>query len=77
MNQPAPSVRHRPPPADADWILDLALQLAAVDVASTVARTSAGLDLTVTVSQPGGMTTEIVVDEARYAELHWWAGPRG
>ena len=76
MNELAPDVRHRPPTASADWIRDLALRLTAADVTTAVARTSAGLDLTVTLSPPGGMATEIIVDEARYAELRWWVDPR-
>jgi hypothetical protein len=59
----------------ADWIHDVDAALSAAGLATQLQQTAGGLDITVAIHQPGRKTTDVIVDEDGYVEIHWWSSP--
>lgn len=59
----------------ADWIGDVDAALSAAGLATQLRQTAGGLDITATIHQPGRKTTDVIVDEDGYVEIHWWSSP--
>ena len=57
----------------ADWIGDVDAALSAAGLATQLKQTAGGLDITATIHQPGRKTTDVIVDEDGYVEIHWWS----
>jgi hypothetical protein len=74
---PGPDDTARDPNAElrADWIGDVDAALSAAGLTTQLKQTAGGLDITATIHQPGRKTTDVIVDEDGYVEIHWWSSP--
>jgi len=82
MTGPAPGCPHGTPADPAAWIRGIAAGLSAAGLAADLHETTASLDVTAVVHQPGRKETEVtrketevIVDEDGYIELRWRTGP--
>jgi hypothetical protein len=56
-----------------DWVTGIAARLRAAGFSVAVHKTAAGPHVTATWHRPGRKEVELIVDEAGYIELRWWA----
>jgi hypothetical protein len=75
MTGSAPGRPHGAPVDPGAWIRGITAGLSAAGLATDLHETTAGLDVTAVVQQPGRRETEVIVDEDGYIELRWWTSP--